>query len=197
LRNRTEGGEVKCRLNMFHLSEEEVRLVAAQREPLKVQYVDIDSLKPFEGNPRTISEKGLEKLQRSIEEYGFVNPILAQRGTNMIIAGHQRIKAARNAGLSKVPVIFLDFDEITAKAYNLMDNRSVEESDWDFGLLADLIMELDNGEIDLELTGFDASEIENIINWMNLDDDDGEIEMEEEGEHFVECPKCGFRWCPE
>ena len=172
--------------------------MAAQREPLKVQYVDIDSLKPFEGNPRTISEKGLEKLQRSIEEYGFVNPILVQRGTNMIIAGHQRIKAARNAGLSKVPAIFLDFDDITAKAYNLMDNRSVEESDWDFGLLADLIMELDNGEIDLELTGFDASEIENIINWMNLDDDDdGEIEMEEESEHFVECPKCGFRWCPE
>ena len=86
---------------MFHLWEKEVSLVAAQREPLKVQYVDIDSLKPFEGNPRTISEKGLEKLQRSIEEYGFVNPILVQRGTNMIIAGHQRIKAARNAGLSK------------------------------------------------------------------------------------------------
>lgn len=86
--------------------------MGAQTKPIKVEYVPIDKLIPFAGNPRKITEKGLEKLQRSVEEFGFVNQILAQRGTNMIIAGHQRIKAAREAGLSEVPVIFLDFDDV-------------------------------------------------------------------------------------
>ena len=61
---------------------------------LKIEYVSTETLVPFRGNPRKISPSGLAKLQRSVEEFGFVNPILAQRGTNMIIAGHQRLKAA-------------------------------------------------------------------------------------------------------
>ena len=139
--------------------------MSAQTQTLKVEYVDIKQLKPYAGNPRKIQAKGIEKLQRSIEAYGFVNPILAQRGTNMIIAGHQRLKAAGDAGLDKVPVIFLDFDDTTARAYNIADNRLNEESEWDFTPLADMLQELDNGSFDLELTGFDLDEIEKLMNW--------------------------------
>jgi DNA modification methylase len=83
----------------------------------------------------------------------------------MIIAGHQRLKAAGDAGLDKVPVIFLDFDDTTARAYNIADNRLNEESEWDFTPLADMLQELDNGSFDLELTGFDLDEIEKLMNW--------------------------------
>lgn len=139
--------------------------MSAQKSPLRVEYVPIASLRPFEGNPRKISERGLEKLQRSIEEFGFVNPVLAQAGTRMVIAGHQRLKAAELAGMDKVPVIFLDLDDVTAKAYNIADNRLQDEAEWDFGQLADLLAELDNGAVDLTLTGFDDQEIEQMMNW--------------------------------
>jgi len=67
--------------------------VSAVDEQLQIVYVPVNELRPYKGNPRKVSEKGLQKLQRSVEEFGFVNPILVQRGTNMIIAGHQRLKA--------------------------------------------------------------------------------------------------------
>lgn len=137
----------------------------ATDDNLTIEYVPIGQLKPFDGNPRKISDKGLEKLQRSVEEFGFVNPILAQRGTNMIIAGHQRLKAAKAAGLTEVPVVWLDMDDMTAKAYNIADNRLQDEAEWDFTPLADLLTELDTGAFDLTLTGFDDAELAKMMNY--------------------------------
>ena len=130
---------------------------------LKIEYVSTDTLVPFRGNPRKISEKGLAKLKRSVEEFGFVNPILAQRGTNMIIAGHQRLKAAQAAGLAEVPVVWLDMDDTTAKAYNIADNRLQDEAEWDKRLLADLLQDIDTGDVDLTSTGMDDDEITTLL----------------------------------
>jgi DNA modification methylase len=140
---------------------------------LNLEYCDPNSLRPFEANPRKISEKGLEKLQASVEHFGFTNPILAQKGTRTIIAGHQRLKAAMAAGLSEVPVIWLEFDDETAKAYNLADNRLNQESEWEFQALADLLSELDSGAFDITVTGFDENELEDLMTWtpqVNIDD---------------------------
>ena len=131
----------------------------ATDDNLTIEYVPIGQLKPFDGNPRKISDKGLEKLQRSVEEFGFVNPILAQRGTNMIIAGHQRLKAAKAAGLTEVPVVWLDMDDATAKAYNIADNRLQDEAEWDDELLASLLEELEAEDFDLSLTGLGPDEL--------------------------------------
>src|SRR5690606_24216355 len=106
------------------------------------------------------------------------NPIIAQRGTRMVIAGHQRLKAAKAAGLVEVPVVWLDVDDVTARAYNIADNRTAEEAEWEFGALADLLSELDNGAFDLALTGFDEDEIERMLNW-TPDGGTGEIEEDE------------------
>ena len=57
--------------------------MAAVEDRLVIEYVPINQLRPFGGNPRKISEKGLHKLKRSVEEFGFVNPILVQKGTNI------------------------------------------------------------------------------------------------------------------
>ena len=105
-----------------------------QRE-LKLEYVPIDELKPFDKNPRKISDAGLAKIRRSIEQFGFANPILVQKDTNVIIAGHQRLKAAKEAGLDQVPVVYLDMDDETAKAYNIADNRTAEEAEWEPAIL--------------------------------------------------------------
>jgi len=145
---------------------------------LQIEYVSPDILRPFDGNPRTISESGLEKLQRSVEEFGFVNPILAQKGTRMVIAGHQRLKAAKAAGLTEVPVVWLDVDDVTAKAYNIADNRLAEEADWDFGPLADLLAELDSVAFDLSLIGFDEDEIERMMKGTLEPEGEGVIEDE-------------------
>src|SRR5690606_30325255 len=131
---------------------------------LQIEYVSPDILRPFDGNPRTISESGLEKLQRSVEEFGFINPIIAQRGTRMVIAGHQRLKAAKAAGLVEVPVVWLDVDDVTARAYNIADNRTAEEAEWDFEALTELLAELESGAFDLTLTGFDEEEIDRLLN---------------------------------
>ena len=149
--------------------------VPAVEDKLQIVYVPVNQLKPYKGNPRKINEKGIAKLQRSVEEFGFVNPILAQRGTNMIIAGHQRLKAAKAAGLAEVPVVWLDMDDVTAKAYNIADNRLQEESEWDFTPLADLLTELDTGAFDLSLTGFDADELEQMMNYTPA----GEVQEDE------------------
>ncbi|HHV39695.1 MAG TPA: ParB N-terminal domain-containing protein [Tepidimicrobium sp.] len=130
---------------------------------IKLDYVPIDSLKPFAGNPRKLTEQGLEKIKRSIEEFDFINPVLAQQGTNMIIAGHQRIKAARAVGLTEVPVIWLDMDDTTAKAYNIADNRLQDEAEWDKHLLGDVFQDIDTGELDLTVTGFDPDEISSLL----------------------------------
>lgn len=127
--------------------------------------VPVSKLKEAEYNPRVHPDKGLNKLVKSIETFGFTNPILVQKGTHRVIAGHARLKAARKAGLENVPVIYLDFDDAKAKAYTIADNRLQEETEWDFSKLADLILDLDHLNFDMELTGFDAHEIENLMTW--------------------------------
>lgn len=137
--------------------------MSAVDEKLQIVYVPVNELRPYKGNPRKISPSGLAKLQRSVEEFGFVNPILAQRGTNMIIAGHQRLKAAQAAGLAEVPVVWLDMDDTTAKAYNIADNRLQDEAEWDKRLLADLLQDIDTGDVDLTSTGMDDDEITTLL----------------------------------
>jgi DNA modification methylase len=176
--------------------------VPAVEDKLQIVYVPVNQLKPYKGNPRKINEKGIAKLQRSVEEFGFVNPILAQRGTNMIIAGHQRLKAAQAAGLSEVPVVWLDMDDVTAKAYNIADNRLQDESEWDFTPLADMLTELDTGAFDLTLTGFDSDELEQMMNYSGKEPKkSAALEVPEDpvtqygdiwalGEHRVACGNC-------
>lgn len=156
---------------------------------LQVDYVDIDMLIPYEGNPRKISDKGIDKLKQSIESFGFTNPILVQKSSNMIIAGHQRLKAAKKAGLKQVPVIFLDFDDVKAKAYNLADNRLADESEWNMEMLASIIQELELLGQNLLTTGFDISEIEDYLNWPvkdEIEEDDFDVE---EVVQSIEVPK--------
>jgi len=130
---------------------------------MEIKEVNIEILKPFEGNPRKHGKEQLRRLMKSLKEFGFVNPILATKD-NMVVAGHARIEAAKEIGLKKVPVIYLPFGGKRALAYNLADNKIALLAEWYNSRLADLLQELDTGEFeDIEITGFSEEEIEEIM----------------------------------
>jgi ParB family chromosome partitioning protein len=128
---------------------------------LTIEYVSLNKLKPFEGNPRR-NDESVDAVVKSIEAFGYTNPILARRANNEIIAGHTRLKALKKLGAKKAPVIYLDLDETDARVYSVFDNKSVELADWDFPKLADLLVEFDQLNVDLDLTGFNDDEIDKI-----------------------------------
>ena len=131
---------------------------------MQVKEVLIETLHPFEGNPRS-HDKDIDFLVKSIAKFGWTNPVLVQKKTNRIIAGHGRLIAAKKAGLKKIPVIYLDLNNKEASAYTITDNRSAEGSEWSFPKLKDLLVELDDGSFDLSLTGFDEGELKKLIDW--------------------------------
>jgi DNA modification methylase len=122
-------------------------------------------LKPHARNPRTHSPAQLRKIEASIRRFGFLNPVLVDQD-DRILAGHGRIAAARAIGLASVPVIRIEgMTEAERKAYVIADNRLAELAGWDDELLRlelGAITELDVG-FDLELTGFAAGELEQLL----------------------------------
>ena len=115
---------------------------------------------PYEKNARTHSDRQIDKLARSIETFGFTNPVLTD-GQNGILAGHGRVMAAIKLGLKTVPTIPLaHLSPAQRRAYILADNRLAEDAGWDRDLLR---LELDADEIELTDTGFEIGEIDQIL----------------------------------
>ena len=94
-----------------------------------------------------------------MDKFGFTNPILASKD-GIILAGHARCKAAKKAGINKVPVIFLNLEGADADAYLIADNRIQDETSWEKDSLADLMSELKELDYDVSVTGFEAAELE-------------------------------------
>jgi len=115
-------------------------------------------LNPSAYNPRVMSPEEMEKLRRSIREFGLVEPIVVQMPGNRIIGGHQRVEAAIAEGLARVPVFRRRMSDAKAKILNLALNKISGE--WDHDKLRALFAELKIEEEDLDLTGFDTDEIE-------------------------------------
>lgn len=129
---------------------------------MEVKKVKIDELKPHPKNPRIHPDSAIEKLERSIREFGWTNPVLVSRD-GYILAGHARVKAAKKAGIEEVPVIYLELEGAKAEAYMIADNRLQEETKWDNEILEKLIKDLSEIDFDLKLTGFDKGEIDDIL----------------------------------
>lgn len=129
---------------------------------LSIELCDITQLKADPANPRRISERELEALTRSIREFGFVDPIIAREEDHTVIAGHQRLLAARRLGVKTVPVIFLDITKEKAQLLNVALNKI--SGDFDTELLARLLADLDETpELDLSLSGFEEKEIRQLL----------------------------------
>jgi len=154
---------------------------------MEVKTVKISELKPHPKNPRVHPDSAIEKLERSIKEFGWTNPILVS-ADGYILAGHARLKAAEKAGIEEVPVIYLPLEGAKAEAYLIADNRLQDETDWDLPKLKDLLQELDTGEFDLELTGFDMGEIEDLMTQFHVPGEIIEDEVPEPPEEPITKP---------
>lgn len=143
---------------------------------LKVQKVSVSKLIPAEYNPRKADPKMLELLKKSIQEDGYIEPIVWNERTGNIIAGHQRLKVMKDLGYEEIEVVVVDVDETKEKILNLRLNKQTGE--WDFPILADLLQEIDTGNLDMDLTGFPEIELEKIALWNKpLPDDLEDVEI--------------------
>ena len=126
----------------------------------RYEMVSIDGLKPYENNARTHSEEQVKKIVRSIEEFGFINPVLID-GDFGIIAGHGRVMAAKKMGMTEVPCLFVeDLTEAQKRAYILADNKLALDAGWDEHILQIELAELADMDFDITLTGFELDDIE-------------------------------------
>jgi DNA modification methylase len=143
--------------------------------PLAIEYRPIADLIPYVRNARTHSEAQVALIAGSIREYGFTNPILVD-GESGIIAGHGRALAAGKLGLATVPVIELaHLSEAQKRAYILADNRLAEQAGWDRELLALELGDLRDLAMDLTSLGFDAGELDALLNASQPDPREDEV----------------------
>ncbi|MFN0149947.1 MAG: site-specific DNA-methyltransferase [bacterium] len=131
--------------------------------PQQIQHWPIEKLRPYDRNPRTHSRAQVQKIAKSIREYGFTNPILVASDAG-IIAGHGRLEAAKLLGLTSVPVIELShLSPAQRRAYVLADNRLAMDAGWDEELLGEELLALQDEGFDLDLTGFDPAELMGLL----------------------------------
>lgn len=118
---------------------------------LKIEYVDVAKLKPYDKNTRKHEDYDVSQIAHSIEEYGFNDPIGIWGKDNIIVEGHGRLLAAKKLGMTEVPCIRLDaLTDEQRREYAIMHNKTAELSTWDFDLLAEDIGELDFSGFDID-----------------------------------------------
>ena len=131
---------------------------------MEITNVDIKELKFNDKNPRKITKRELHKLMRSITEFGFVDPIIVNKHStrnNIVVGGHQRLKAAEKLGMKEVPVTYVNLTEDKESLLNIALNEISGE--WDDDKLLSLLQELEEKGIDLTLSGFDEPLLDEIL----------------------------------
>ena len=159
-------------------------------EALKPLLVDINSVKQDPRNARQHPTRNIDTIKKSLEAYGQRKPIVVNQNTNFIEAGNGMWEAAKSLGWTQIAVVKVDDDKDVAKAYGIMDNQSALLADWDLPTLKDLLQNLDDGSVNMELTGFDEHEIEML---MTAQHQDPMIPDQPEAKRN-KCPECGYEW---
>lgn len=150
----------------------------------------LDDIAPANYNPRielNENDPEYDKIKNSIEQFGYVDPIIYNKRTNTIVGGHQRYTVLRDLGYEEVDVSVVDMDEQDEMALNVALNKV--EGEWDKDKLKDVIEQLEEDK--LVFTGFDDDEIDSLMNDVNIDEffeeeekqpeqnnDDGESRLE-------------------
>lgn len=151
-----------------------------------MRLVRIDKLVPYQNNARTHSPEQIKKLQSSLREFGFVNPVLIDKDYG-IIAGHGRVEAAKAEGLKEVPCVFVDYlTTAQKKAYILADNRLALDAGWDDDLLKLEIEELEELNFDLDLTGFSSAELDDLFSEEKSKEDEFDLDKALEEKSFIQ-----------
>ena len=137
----------------------------------------ITDIIPYDKNPR-INEGAVEAVANSIKEFGWRAPIVVDKDM-VIICGHTRLKAAIHLGLEEVPVHIADnLTPEQVQAYRIADNKTGEIAEWDYSLLPVELKELQAADFDLSLLGFNADELDQLLNGNDDIVADGETEAD-------------------
>ena len=130
---------------------------------MKIEYTPMRELRSHPNNARTHSKKQIRQIAKSIQQFGFCNPVLVD-DAKRIIAGHGRVEAAKLLGIDAVPTVRLShLSAADKRAYVLADNKLAEKAGWDRELLAIELQGLIELDVDIELTGFEMAEIDLIL----------------------------------
>ena len=121
--------------------------------------VTVSSLIPYERNAKKHPEEQIEKIKKSIQEFGFISPCLIDKN-NRIIAGHGRVEASKQLGIEKVPCVYIEgLTEEQRRAYIIADNRLTELGGWDMEIISEELAELKALDFDISTTGFNIDDI--------------------------------------
>ena len=143
----------------------------------------LSDIKPYEKNPR--KKHNIDKVMKSIKDFGFQQPIVVDRA-GVIVVGHSRYLASKELGLETVPIVIADLPPEKIKAYRIADNKTNEDSDWDFKLLSQEFQDLLDNNFEIEMTAFTDNELEDFFTF----------DKEEEGQKVKsekKCPNCGTK----
>lgn len=131
---------------------------------MKIEKMNISKLNPAEYNPRKNLQPGdaeYKKLKRSMEQFGYVEPVIWNKTTGRVIGGHQRLKVLVDLGLKEVDCVVVEMAEEREKALNIALNKI--NGEWDIDKLAMLISDLQGSDFDVSLTGFEEAEIADLF----------------------------------
>ena len=147
-----------------------------------IEKIQTERLIPADYNPRKNLKPGdpeYEKLKRSLEQFGYVEPVIWNKTTGHVVGGHQRLKVLLDMGITEVECVVVEMDAKKEKALNVALNKI--SGDWDKGKLALLIADLQGADFDVSLTGFDPGEIDDLFKDSLKDgikDDDFDVDAE-------------------
>jgi|ADurb_Ile_03_Slu_FD_contig_31_771332_length_3622_multi_3_in_0_out_0_4 ParB-like chromosome segregation protein Spo0J len=159
----------------------------------EIREMKLKDLKPSDYNPRKKLKPGdpeFEKLRRSLQEFGYVDPIVWNRKTKRVVGGHQRLEVMRELGVETCKVLAVDLPDDREKALNIALNKI--RGEWDMPLLKELIIELTEKQVDVSLSGFDPVEVEAL----GLKENPFPPAVDPEHSDEKECPACGFVFNP-
>lgn len=149
---------------------------------MQIEKLKTDLLIPADYNPRKDLKPGdpeYEKLKRSIEQFGYVEPVIWNKTTSHVVGGHQRLKVLLDMGIAEVECVVIEMDEDKEKALNIALNKI--SGDWDKDKLALLIADLQGADFDVSLTGFEPAELDALFKDSLKDgihDDDFDVDAE-------------------
>lgn len=162
---------------------------------MNIEKKNVKDLLPADYNPRKDLKPGdpeYEKLKRSIEQFGYVEPVIWNEKTGRVVGGHQRLKVLTDMGITEVDVVVVDMDTEKEKALNIALNKISGE--WDTEKLALVIADLQGTDFDVSLTGFDPEELEDLFRddvKGGVKEDDFDVEAELQKPTFS---KAGDLW---
>jgi hypothetical protein len=158
--------------------------------------LSIDEIKPYENNPRTITDEAVAAVRQSLETYGYQQPIVVDQ-EHVVIVGHTRRQALIQMGVTEVPVLVARLTEEQAKQYRLVDNRTGEMSTWDFNQLIIELREWETGLLDQYFPDLNLDVVTSddaAVTQKQVDDAVASIEVTPDNKDVmtttVTCPSC-------